>query len=419
MRNRQAGLVFIFVTILIDVLGLGIIIPILPHLVQELAGGDVSSASTYFGVFVAVFAAMQFLFAPVLGSLSDRFGRRPIILLSLFGAGVDYILMALAPNLAWLFVGRVIAGITAASFTVANAYIADVSPPHQRAQNFGLVGAAFGLGFIVGPALGGLAGTWGPRVPFLVAAALTLLNWLYGFFVLPESLQPENRRPFSWARANAVGSLKALGRYPVVLGLTGMLVANSLAQQGMRSTWLLYTTYCFDWSTLQTGLSLAAFGISLIVMQGVVIGSLIPKLGERRAVIIGLAFNALGFVLYALATQGWMLYAVMIGTALGFMTQPAAQGLISRQVPPNEQGSVQGAVASLFSLTGIFGPILMTSLFGHFTGGHASVEIPGIAFFVSAACCVLALLLALRSFRRTGVSPAPAAPVGVVPAPEA
>lgn len=400
MRQRQAGLIFIFITILIDVLGLGIIIPILPQLVGELVGGDLSVASSYYGGLVAAYAAAQFLFAPIMGSLSDRYGRRSVILLSLFGHGIDYVFMALAPTIGWLFVGRALAGVMGASFTAANAYIADVSPPEKRAQNFGLVSAAFGLGFIIGPALGGIFGSFGPRVPFIAAAGLTLLNWLYGLFVLPESLAPEHRRPFSWRKANPVGSLTSLRAYPSALGLTGVIVLVSLAHQGLQTTWVLYSTYRFNWTPVQNGLSLAMFGVVSIVVQLWLLRLLIPRLGERRAMMIGLLSNAIGFLLYGLATQGWMLYAIMIGTALSFLTNPSAQGLISRQVSAREQGLVQGALTSLVALTGIVGPLIATGLFSRFTAPGVATPIPGIAFFFSAALTVAALLLALRVFRR-------------------
>lgn len=401
MRNRQAGLVFIFITILIDVLGLGIIIPIVPQLVGELVHGDISVASSYYGWLIAAYAAAQFIFAPIMGNLSDRYGRRPVLLTSLFGTGVDYVFMALAPTIAWLFVGRIIAGIMGASFTAANAYIADVSPPEKRAQNFGLVATAFGVGFIIGPALGGIiGGEFGPRAPFIVAAVLTLINWLYGYFILPESLAAENRRPFSWQKANPVGSLTALGRYPVVLGLTGTIVLISLAQQGLQSTWVLYTTYRFNWTPTQNGLSLAMFGIVSIVVQLWLLRLLIPRLGERRAMLVGLLSNAIGFLLYGLATQGWMMYVIMVITALSFLTGPAAQGLISRQVSAREQGLVQGALTSLVALSGIFGPLLATSLFAHFTSPAVEPHIPGIAFFTGAALTLGGLLLAVRAFRR-------------------
>ena len=400
LQNRQAGLAFIFVTLFLDVLGLGIIIPILPQLVTQFVGGDVSAASTYFGWLISLYALMQFLFAPFFGSLSDRFGRRPVILAALFGAGIDQLVLAFAPNLGWLFFGRIVAGITGASIIPANAYIADVTPPEKRAQSFGLVGAAFGLGFIVGPALGGILGSFGPRVPFFVAAAITLLNWLYGFFVLPESLKPEYRRPVSWSRANPLASVTSLARYPVVFGLTGTIIALSLAQQALQSTWVLYTSYRYAWTSLQNGLSLALVGVVAAVVEGGLIRTLIPRLGERRAVMIGLGISIVTYLLYGLASQGWMMYAIILIDGLGAISVPATQGLMSRQVGPSEQGSLQGSLTSLISLCGIVGPLVSTWLFGHFTGAHAIVEVPGIAFFLGAVLNIVALALAVRSFAR-------------------
>lgn len=409
MRTRTAGLAFIFVTIFLDVLGLGIVIPILPGLIASFLGGDVSAAAQYYGYFIAVFAAMQFLFAPVLGALSDQYGRRPVLLVSLFGAGLDYVLLAVAPTLALLFVGRVIAGITAASFTAANAYIADVSPPEKRAQNFGLIGAAFSLGFIIGPVLGGVLGSLGPRVPFMAAGTLTLLNWLYGFFVLPESLAPENRRRFSLREANPLASLRGLGRYPVVISLTATIVCTNLAQQSLQATWVLYTTYRFAWSTWQQGLSLAMFGILAAVIQAGLLRVLMPRLGERRALVIGLLSSLIGFVLYGMATQGWMMYVVMVGTALGFLAQPAAQGLISNAVAADEQGAVQGAQASLLSLTGIVAPVIATGIFSYFTAADQPFKLPGAPFFLGAVLTLVGLLLALRTFGRLRVPASQAA----------
>ena len=407
MPTRQAGLAFIFVTIFLDVLGLGIVIPILPQLIASFLNGDVSAAAQYYGYFIAIFAAMQFLFAPILGALSDQYGRRPILLVSLFGAGLDYLLLAVAPTLSLLFLGRIIAGITAASFTAANAYIADVSPPEQRAQNFGVVGAAFGLGFIVGPLLGGIFGIWGPRVPFIVAGILTLLNWLYGFFVLPESLAPHLRRRFRWRAANPVASLGGLGRYPVVLSLTATIICTNFAQQCLQSTWVLYTTYRFDWNTWQQGLSLALFGIMAAIIQAGLLRILLPRLGERRALVIGLLSSMIGFVLYGLATQGWMMYAILVGTALGFIAQPAAQGLIANAVGADEQGTIQGALTSLLSLTGIVAPVTATTIFSRFTSPTQALQVPGAPFFLGAALTLLGLFLALRSFTRL---PSPARP---------
>lgn len=398
MRNRPAGMAFIFVTLLLDVMGIGIIIPVLPELIASFTS-DVSAASRYYGYFIATFAAMQFLFAPVLGSLSDQFGRRPVLLVSLFGAGLDYLLLSFAPTLGLLFVGRVIAGITAASITAANAYIADVSPPEKRAQNFGIIGAAFGLGFIIGPAIGGLLGSFGPRVPFMAAGILTLLNWLYGVFVLPESLAPENRRAFSWRRANPVASLGALSRYPGVLGLTTVIVCSNLAGQMLASIWVLYNGYRFAWSAGQQGLSLAVYGAMSALVQAGLLRFLIGSLGDRRVLLLALLSNVVGFTLYGTATQGWMMYAILVGTALSAAALPAAQALISNQVGADEQGAIQGALAGLFSLAGIISPLVATALFSYFTAPERAVKVPGAPFYLGAGLTLLALLLALRTAR--------------------
>lgn len=400
MHRQRAGLAFIIVTIFLDMLGVGIVFPILPQLIASFMNGDLSAAAQYYGFFISLFAAMQFMFAPVLGALSDRYGRRPVLLISLLGAGLDYILLSFAPTLAWLFVGRLISGMTAASFTVANAYIADVSPPEKRAQNFGIIGAAFGLGFILGPVLGGVFGTMGARVPFMVAGGLTLLNWLYGFFILPESLAPEHRRRFEWRSANPLTSLGALARYPIVVSLTVMIACTSLAGQALQSTWVLYTTYRFQWSTFEQGLTLALVGIVSMVVQGWLIRVLLPRWGERLALVIGLLNSVASFLLYGLATQGWMIYVILVGTALSFIAQPAAQALISNAVQPNEQGAIQGALTSVMSLTAVIGPVAATSLFSYATAPGHAFHVPGAAFFLGAALTSLGLLLALRTFRR-------------------
>ncbi len=404
MNKRQAAMPFIFVTLLIDIIGIGLIAPILPELIGEFTGGTPSSASYTYGLLVAIYALMQFLFAPVIGSLSDQFGRRPVILVALLGLGLDYILLATATSLPIFFVARIIAGITGASITAASAYIADVSPPEKRAQNFGLIGAAFGLGFIIGPALGGILGGYGVRVPFYVAAGLTLLNWLYGFFILPESLKPEHRRKFSLARANPIGSLVALGRYPLVLSLTGSIFLTNLAQNALQSTWVLYTSYRYNWNVTQTGISLAVVGLTAAIVQGGLIRVLIPRLGEKRAVVIGLSISATAFLLYGLAPEGWMIYVILVFSALGGIGGPAMQGLISRTVAANEQGSVQGSLASLASISGVIGPLIATSAFGYFISSSAPVQLPGIAFFLSSAFIAVALLIAARTFRNPAYS---------------
>lgn len=401
MTNRHAAAIpFILVTLLIDVLGIGLLIPVLPELVTELAGGNLSTGSAYYGWFIAVYAAMQFVFAPVLGGLADRFGRRPVLLLSLFGSAADYLVMALAPNLVILFIGRVVSGITGANITAANAYIADVSSPAERAKNFGLVGATFGVGFIVGPALGGILAGIGIRAPFYAAAGLALLNWLYGYFILPESLAPENRRPFSWGRANPLGSLRSIGRHLLVRDLTFTYVCIGIAHNAMVATWVLFTTYRFGWTPVINGLSLALVGALSVLVQGVLVRSLVPRLGERRTMLVGIAASALSYVVYGASPYGWVLYVGILIGSIGGLTGPAAQSLISQAVAANEQGEVQGALASLLSLTGVVGPLAGTMLFAYFTGGSAAIVLPGAPYFLGSGLLVVAFAVAVRAFAR-------------------
>ena len=394
--KRTPGLAFIFVTLLIDILGFGLLIPILPKFVALLSGRGISAGARDYGWLLSLYGLMQFLFAPMLGTLSDRYGRRPVLLLSLLFSGIDYAIMALAPNLFWLYVGRTLSGITGASFTAATAYIADVSPPEKRSQNFGLIGAAFGVGFIFGPAAGGLLGALGPRVPFWAAAALAGANLLYGFFILPESLPPEKRRAFSWRDANPLGALRLLGRYPIVWGLTGALVTSNLASQSLNSTWVLYTSAKFAWGVRENGLSLAVFGAVALIFQVGLGRFLLPRLGDRRTVLLGLAVGAAQYVAFALATQGWMIYAITFAGGFSFLSGQAMQGLLSRQVGEDEQGTLQGALTSLVSLTGIVGPVVATTLFAYFTRPAAPVHVPGISFLLAAALTALALALSAR-----------------------
>ncbi|HAB17655.1 MAG TPA: TCR/Tet family MFS transporter [Verrucomicrobiota bacterium] len=404
-RTRQPALGFIFVTLLLDILGIGLIIPILPKLVEQLQGRNISAASHTVGLLASLYALMQFLFAPILGSLSDHFGRRPVILASLFGSGLDYILLAFAPTLSWFFLGRIVAGVTAANITAATAYIADVSPPEKRAGNFGLIGAAFGLGFILGPALGGLLGEHSLRLPFLVSAGLTLANWLYGFLVLPESLAPENRSQFSWKRANPIGSLASLRRYPLVLRLAVALFIANIAQFMLQSIWALYTDYRFEWTPTQVGLSLTFVGMMAALVQGGLARRVIPWLGEPRSVVIGFVIGTISYLGYGLATHGWMIYLTLAFGCLGGICMPAAQSIISRTVGANEQGAVQGALASLASLAGIGGPLIATNLFGWFIGPRAPFALPGVSFFVAAILMLLALGLSIRALRGKTVTP--------------
>src|SRR5690606_33942561 len=400
MARRDAALPFVLVTLILDVLGIGLLIPVLPELVTELAGGDLSSGSAYYGWFIAVYAAMQFLFAPVLGGLSDRFGRRPVLLVSLLGAGLDYLVMALAPNLWILFIGRIVSGITGANITAANAYIADVSAPEERAKNFGLVGAAFGVGFILGPALGGLLAGISLPAPFYAAAAMALLNWLYGAFVLPESLAPENRRPFSWRRANPLGSLAALRKSALVGGLAFVYVCIGLAQNALNSVWVLYTGYRFGWTPFMNGLSRTLLGVVAAFVQGFLLRLVVPKVGERNAVLIGLASATVSFFLYGFSTAGWMMFAVMVIGGLGGLSGPSAQALISRAVAANEQGEVQGALASVMSLTGVVAPVLAIMLFARSTGPAAPIDLPGAPLYMAAALAFVSLLVCWRLFKR-------------------
>jgi DHA1 family tetracycline resistance protein-like MFS transporter len=397
-QSRTPALVFIFITMLIDVIGFGLIIPVLPKLLEELTGEGLSAAARWGGILMFTYAGMQFLFSPIIGGLSDQFGRRPVILAALFAFAIDFVIQGFAPNIWWFFVGRVLAGITGATFTSGMAYIADVTPPEKRAQNFGLVGVAFGVGFIIGPLIGGVVSYhFGIRAPFFAAAGLAMLNWLYGYFILPESLAPENRRPFSWRRANPIGSLLSLRRYPVILSLVASLIFIYVAGHANQSTWTYITMMKFEWDERWVGYSLAFVGLMTGIVQGGLTRVLIPKLGQRNSVFIGLGLYALGFVLFAFATQGWMMFAFMVPFSLGGIAGPSLQAIISGQVPSNEQGELQGALASLISLTSIIGPLLMTNLFSYFTAPTTPVYFPGAPFLMGAVLSLGSMFLAMRS----------------------
>jgi len=363
---------------------------------MELTGEGLSAASKYGGWLILAYAFFQFIFSPIVGALSDKYGRRPVLLVSLFGFGLDYILLALAPNLWWLFLGRILSGIMGASFTTGAAYIADVSAPEKRAANFGLIGAAFGLGFIVGPVIGGLLGEFGPRVPFYAAAVLSLLNWLYGLFILPESLTAEKRRAFSWKRANPLGSLINLKRYPVLAGLIFAMVFVYIAAHAVQSTWAYFTMYRFEWGEAEVGYSLGFVGVLSALVQGVLIRWLIPKIGENASVYLGMIFYAIGLVLFSLAGDGWMVYPYMVVYCLGGIAGPALQGIMSNQVPSNEQGELQGALTSTMSATSIIGPPIMTGLFAYFTGQDAPIELPGAPMMLGAILVLIGLFLSWR-----------------------
>lgn len=397
---RQASLAFILVSILLSTLGVGIIIPVLPRLVTSFVGGDLASGSRYYGWFVSVYAAMQFVFAPIIGGLSDRYGRRTVLLTSQVGAALDYVLLTFAPDLSWLFIGRVIGGITGASFSTATAYVADVTPPEKRAQSFGLMGAAFGLGFIIGPALGGVLGGFNPRWPFAGAAALNMINACYGLFVLPESLPIEKRRPFSLMRSNPFGSFANLGKHPIVLGLTGTLFCSYLAQQMLQSIWALSWQGRLDWQPMDVGLSLAAVGTMGALVQGGLIRLAVPRLGERGAMMAALSVSIVGFCAFGWVSESWMVYAVIPVFSIGGMAGPAAQALISREVSASEQGQLQGSLTSLNSLAAVLSPLIATSLFAHFSRPTATPHLPGAPFFAAAGCNLLGLLIAIRIARR-------------------
>ena len=399
ISKSQASMTFIFITLLIDVIGFGIIIPVLPSLIVELNGGTMSDAARIGGWLLFAFAIMQFIFSPVLGNLSDRFGRRPILLIALFGFGCDYLIMAFSPTLGWLFAGRLIAGITGASFSTASAYIADISPPEKRAQNFGLIGAAFGMGFIIGPAIGGLLGEIGPRVPFFAAAGLTFLNWIYGFLILPESLPKEKRRAFEWKRANPIGSLMALKKYPLTYGLIASLVCIYIGSHAVQSTWNYFTMGTFGWGEKEVGISLAVVGLLVGLVQGLLIRYTIPKFGQKKSLYYGLALYATGMLLFGMASQGWMMFVFLIPYCLGGIGMPALQGIISSQVPSNEQGELQGAMTGIMSLTSIIGPPLMANTYAYFTDDAAPFHFAGAAFILGALFFIVSLLLAMRTLK--------------------
>ena len=398
-HRRNAALAFILITILLDMVALGMIAPVLPKLVVSFYGGDTARAARIYGLFGTVWALMQFIFAPLLGALSDRVGRRPIVLISNFGLGLDYVLMALAPTVGWLFVGRTISGITAASVPTAGAYIADITPPEKRAACFGLVGAAFGVGFIVGPALGGLLGAVNPRLPFWVAAALSLANAMYGLFVLPESLKTEHRQAFQWRRANPVGALKLLKSHSELLGLAAASFFNALAHEVLPSTFVLYGSYRYKWDERSVGLALAAVGVCYGLVQGILVRPAVEKLGERGALLAGLFFGIVGFALLGLASTGVIFCAAIPIMSLWGMAGPAAQGLMTRRVGPGEQGKLQGATGSLRGIAGLIGPGLFTLSFAHFIRPEGPVHFPGAAFVLASILVMVSTFAAWRATR--------------------
>jgi DHA1 family tetracycline resistance protein-like MFS transporter len=394
--GRRAALAFIFITIVLDILALGLIIPVLPKLIEGFLGGDTAGAAKIYGVFGTVWALMQFLAMPVAGALSDRFGRRPVVLASNFGLGLDYILMALAPNLAWLFVGRVISGITAASISTGMAYIADVTPPEKRSGAFGMVGVAFGLGFIFGPALGGLLGSIDPRLPFWAAAALSLANAMYGLFVLPESLPPDRRRAFEWKRANPLGSLRLLRSHPELSGLAGVVFLSNLAHAALPATFVLYAGYRYGWDERAVGFTLALIGVCSAIVQGGLVQPVVRRFGERSVLIFGLAAGAVGFAMYGLAPSGLAFLAAVPVVALWGLASPAAQSIMTRHVGASEQGQLQGANGSIMGIATMIGPTLFATTFAYFIGEGARLHLPGAAFLVAAVLLAGGALLAAR-----------------------
>jgi len=407
---RQPGkhaLAFIFLTVLIDTIGFGIILPVMPQLIVELTGETVARATLIAGGLLTTYAILQFACGPIMGNLSDRFGRRPVLLASLAAFSLDYLLMGFAPTIGWLFLGRALAGIAGAVYSPAMAYIADVSPPDKRAQSFGLMGAAFGLGFIIGPAIGGLLGELGPRAPFFAAAALAALNFLYGLIVLPESLPKENRRKFEWARANALGALLSLRRYPTVIAIAGAVFLWQLAHQVYPSTWAFFAKIRFEWTEAAIGASLAFVGVLMAFTQGYLTGKIVPRIGEYRAVILGITVGAIQMLMLAFATTAWFAYTAFVVGALQGLAYPAMNAIMSKQIPADQQGELQGGVASMMSLSMIVGPFVMTQVLGRFSGAGAPIYFPGAAFALATVLAVCSLLIVLRAGAK---APAPALP---------
>jgi DHA1 family tetracycline resistance protein-like MFS transporter len=402
---RSGAVVFIFVTILLDMFALGLIMPVLPKLVESFVDNDTASAARIFGLFGTAWALMQFFFSPILGGLSDRFGRRPVVLLSNLGLALDYVLMALAPSLIWLFVGRVISGITSASVSTAFAYMTDVTPPERRAAVFGKVGVAFGAGFILGPALGGLLGGMDPRLPFWVAAGLSFANTLYGLLVLPESLPKHRRAAFRWRNANPVGALKLLRSDRVLAGLSVVTFIAQVAHVVLPSTFVLYATYRYGWDEKTVGLTLAMVGICAMAVQGAAIGPIVRRFGERRALLLGLGCGAVGFLIFGAASTGPLFWIGIPVMALWGIAGAATQGLMTQLVAPDQQGALQGATTSVQSVSQLVGPFLFTLTFAYFIGGNAPLKMPGAPFLLASALLLLALLIAARvlaAMRQTG-----------------
>lgn len=403
-NKNQAALGFIFITMLIDVIGWGIIIPVIPGLIEELIQGDISEAAKVGGWITFAYAITQFIFAPLIGNLSDQFGRRPIILISLLGFTLDYILLALAPSITWLFIGRIIAGITGASITTASAYIADISTIENRTKNFGMIGAAFGLGFIIGPVIGGLLGQYGARVPFYAAAALCFLNFLYGYFILPESLPKEKRSVLNLKKANPIGSFLHLKKYPKLIGLASSMFLLYVASHAIQSNWSFFTMYKFNWDEKMVGISLGVIGLFVALVQGVLIRWVNPWLGNEKSIYAGFFLYSLGMLLFTFANQSWMMFIFLIPYCLGGIAGPALQAVISIQVPETEQGKIQGTLTSLMSASAIVGPPLMTGIFYYFTKEQTPFEFAGAPFLLASILMTISALMAYYSFRKDSLS---------------
>ncbi len=400
-KNKKSPAIgFIFITMLIDIMGLGIIIPVIPKLISELINGDISEASKYGGWLLFAYAITQFVFSPLIGNLSDKYGRRPIILISLFGFSLDYLLLAFAPSITWLFIGRILSGITGASITTASAYIADVSTPENRAKNFGMVGAAFGLGFIIGPVIGGFLGQYGSRVPFYAAAILCMVNFLYGYFILPESLAKENRRDFDWKRANPVGAMLNLKKYPTLIGLMISLFILNVASNAVQTNWSYFTIYKFGWDEKMVGISLGVVGLLVGAVQGGLIRYTNPKLGNNHSIFIGILLYLLGMFLFATASQSWMMFVFLIPYCLGGISGPALQSVVSEQVSASEQGEIQGTLTSIISASSIIGPPLMTNVFYYFTHKSAPFQFAGAPFVLGGILMLVSLIIAYKSLKK-------------------
>lgn len=396
-QARGTTLAFIFVTVVLDMLALGVIVPVLPKLVEDFVHGNTSRAAQIYGLFATAWALMQFIFSPVLGALSDRYGRRTVILLSNFGLGFDYIVMALAPSVYWLFLGRIISGITSASFSTASAYIADVTPEEKRAAGFGMLSAAFGLGFILGPALGGVFGNLDPRLPFWVAAGFSLLNAMYGLFVLPESLPPEKRHPFSWRRANPVGSVQLLRSHSELFGLAISNFLGAIAHEALPTTFVLYAMYRYRWNERTVGLALATVGICSAIVGAGLVRPMVARLGERRVMITGLWFGVMGFAIYGLAATGLVFWLAVPVNGLWGLSGPPMQSLMTRRVNGSEQGQLQGALSSMRGIAFMIGPLLFTNTFAVFIDGEHALQIPGAPYLLAALMLTCATVIAWRA----------------------